>query len=46
MFLLDWVSNLVVDQNFHIKNIQLNFLEINKERIKKLKKNNISTQVF
>ena len=35
MFLWDWVSNLVVDLNFHIKNIQLNFREINKEQIAK-----------
>ena len=42
MFLWDWVSNLVVDLNFHIKNIQLNFQEINKEQIKRLKKNNMN----
>jgi hypothetical protein len=31
MFLLDWGLNPVVDPNFHIKNIQSSFQEINKE---------------
>jgi hypothetical protein len=46
MSLWDWISNPVVEPNLHIKNIQLNFQEINKELIKRLKKNNRSIPVI